>query len=223
MQIHLFGSAGEPPLQKIVEIAFSFLRNQNNPVVLYLPPTFRDEHAELTRQKFKNVAEVNAIDLSNVNPNFLKTSLEKASLLFIPGGNTYLLNLRLHQSGIFEEIANRVKSGLPYAGISAGTLVCGKNILTTSDINGCGTTYFSGFGLTQYNFVAHYPNTDNLESEKFDDRISAYHLFHENPVIALNDQTHILISEDRINVKNGDCWLFKKDSAKVQIKRGGAL
>ena len=126
MQIHLFGSAGEPPLQKVAEIVFSLLRNQINPVVLYLPPTFRDEHAGLTRQKFKNVAEVNAIDLSNVNQNFLKASLEKASLLFIPGGNTYLLNLRLHQSGIFEEIANRIKSGLPYVGISAGTLICGE-------------------------------------------------------------------------------------------------
>ena len=71
--------------------------------------------------------------------------------------------------------------------------------------------------------MAHYPNSDNLESEKIDDRISAYHLFHENSVIALHDQTHILISEYGINVKNGDCWLFKKDRAKVQIKSGSAL
>ncbi|MDP1624158.1 MAG: Type 1 glutamine amidotransferase-like domain-containing protein [bacterium] len=223
MQVHLFGSTGEPPLQKVVDTVFSLLRNHRNPIVLYLPPTFRDEHAELTRQKFRDVAEVNTIDLSKVNPSFMKASLEKASFLFIPGGNTYLLNLRLHQSGIFEEIAKSVKSGLPYLGISAGTLICGENILTTSDINGCGTTYFSGFGLTQYNFVAHYPDLDNLEREKIDDRISAYHLFHENPVIALNDQTYILISENGLNVKSGDCWLFRKDNAKVQIKSGGAL
>jgi peptidase E len=222
MEVHLFSSTGEPPLQNIVDVSLSSLRSQRNPVVLYLPPTYRDEYVELTRQKFSNVAKVNAIDLTKVSSKYLEQALEEASFLFIPGGNTYLLNYRLHCLGVVKKIRERIKTGLPYAGMSAGTLICGANILTTSDVNCCGSTFFEGFGLTAYNFVAHYPDLD-LERVKVDDRIFAYHRFHENPVIALKDDAYIQITKKGLNVKRGDCWLFERDKERIQINRGDIL
>lgn len=89
------------------------------------------------------------------------------------------------------------KTSQVWSWISAGAIICGANILTTNDINCCGSTHFTGFGLVEYNFVAHYPDADGLEREKMDARIASYHQFHDNPIVSLEEKAHILISEDK--------------------------
>jgi dipeptidase E len=68
--------------------------------------------------------------------------LDNASLLYIPGGNTFCLKQRLHERGLMAEIQTRVRGGLPLVAFSAGTVLCGRNILTTNDMNVCAATDF---------------------------------------------------------------------------------
>ena len=73
------------------------------------------------------------------------------------------------------------------------------------------------------NIIAYYPYCDGKEREKADARISAYHLFHENPVITLDERAHILISDNKLEIISGECWLFKKNQPKIQIRQGETL
>ena len=111
----------------------------------------------------------------------------RATVLYIPGGNTYLLLDRLYQSGAFCLIQARVLAGMPLVGFSAGMVICGPNILMSNNKNVCGSTEFTGLGFTEYNFMAHYPSDDGEERARRDSRICRYHNSHTNPVLALED------------------------------------
>jgi peptidase E len=77
----------------------------------------------------------------------LGSVLERVTVLYIPGGNTYLLLDRLYRSKAFRLIQVRVEAGVPLVGFSAGMIICGQNILTTNDDNECGSTEFTGLGF----------------------------------------------------------------------------
>ena len=49
--------------------------------------------------------------------------LRRAALVYVPGGNTFLLNHRLHVSGIMPYLRKKVQAGLPFVGFSAGMIL----------------------------------------------------------------------------------------------------
>ncbi len=224
MQLHLFSMPGEYPLRDIVAAGKPYLLAQPQPTVLYLPATgvtIKEEYVEMMCEAFKGLAQVEVLDLTiEVYPDF-GAALERASLLCIPGGNTYLLLYRLYQSGLFGLIQQRVWQGLPLVGFSAGMLVCGANILTSNDINCCACTQFAGFGFVPYNFVAHYPGAEGPERDRVNQRIvEYYHAFHTNPVLALEDDGYIRVDGQRVELVRGHGWLFEKGRAGAFLNPG---
>ncbi len=224
MQLHLFSMPGEYPLRDVVAAAKLHLLAQSQPIVLYLPATsvtIKGEYVDLMREAFRGLAQVEVLDLTvEVYPDF-DAILERASLLCIPGGNTYLLLRRLYQSGLFGLIQQRVRQGLPLVGFSAGMLVCGANILTSNDINCCACTQFTGFGFVPYNFVAHYPGAEGPELDRVNERIvEYYHAFHTNPVLALEDDGYIRVDGRRVELVRGRGWLFEKGKAVAPLNPG---
>jgi peptidase E len=109
---------------------------------------------------------------------------------------------------------------MPFVGFSAGMLICGENILTSNDDNDCGSTRFSGFGFTKYNFVAHYPARDGEDRAERDNRICEYHNRHANPVLALQDDGYIEIDGEGTKVVRGNCWLIEAGGEKKLLEQG---
>jgi peptidase E len=109
---------------------------------------------------------------------------------------------------------------MPFVGFSAGMLICGENILTSNDGNDCGSTRFSGFGFTKFNFVAHYPTRDGEDRVERDNRICEYHNGHANPVLALQDDGYIAIDGEGTKVVRGNCWLFEAGGEKILLEQG---
>jgi peptidase E len=224
MNLHLLNLPGAYPIQDIVAASKPSLGVQPDPVLVYLPAAterINPEHVEVTRTAFEHLAEVEVLDLSQPVPQVdLEHVLQRATVLYIPGGNTYLLLDRLRTSEAFTLIQDRVQAGMLWVGFSAGMVICGPNVLTSNNINVFGITEVTGLGFTEYNFVAHYPADDDKERAQRDSQIRAYHNAHTNPVLALEDDGWIKIDDNGTQVVRGHCWLCEPDGQKVLLEVG---
>jgi dipeptidase E len=117
-------------------------------------------------------------------------ALRNVEAVFMGGGNTYALLMRLRRSGLLAAIRRHVRAGMPYVGASAGSNVAGPTILTTNDWNVVGLTRFEALGLVRFNINPHYKEADPMMapgSETRDDRIREYHVANRNPVVGLEE------------------------------------
>lgn len=119
-------------------MARRILEGQPNPWVAYLPAAAVERHfVRETKAAFRGLAEVRAIRAETHSRAYTRRILDAASLLYIPGGNTYLQAQRLHAAGLMAELRQRLQAGLPLLAFSAGAVLCGPDILTRNDENDC--------------------------------------------------------------------------------------
>lgn len=118
--------------------------------------------------------------------------LQRATAVFVGGGNTYRLLKRLHAAGLVEPLRQRVRAGLPYVGSSAGANLAGPNILCTNDWNVDACTRFDALDLVPFTINPHYVETDPTTApfaETRDERIGQYLHMHANLVVGIEEQT----------------------------------
>jgi dipeptidase E len=123
----------------------------------------------------------------------LKT-LDRVDALFVGGGNTYALLDRVRSSGLIDAIRERSRTGMPYAGASAGANLAGPTILTTNDWNIVALSAFGALHLVPFNINPHYKESDPTMapgSETRDDRIREYHARNKNAVVAIEEETMV--------------------------------
>jgi dipeptidase E len=207
MQLHLFSVPGEPFLTDILLAAQQILANLPAPVIVYIPAAAEERHfVRETKTAFRSLAEVRTIKPEIHTKTQMLSILERASLLFIPGGNTYLAAQRLHTTGLMDDLRERILGGIPLVAFSAGTVLCGVDILTSNDPNNCGCSNFAGFGLVPFNFNVHYPAIDGEERLRRDARLQAYAASCRRTVLALEDGAYIIISKGSVKVVKGLVW-----------------
>jgi dipeptidase E len=136
--------------------------------------------------------------------------------VFMGGGNTYALLMRLRRSGLLAAIRRRVRAGMPYAGASAGSNVAGPTILTTNDWNVVALDRFDALGLVGFNINPHYKEADPMMapfSETRDDRIREYHVVNRNPVVGLEEGALVRVERGKATALG---------TARIRIFRPGA-
>ena len=148
--------------------------------------------------------------------------MRRASLVYIPSGNTFLLNHRLHVSGILPYLRKKIQAGLPLMGFSAGMIVCGPNILTSKDMNTVETTHFDSLNVSPFNFFAHYA-MDAYGQSVHDDWLADYHFFHDNPVIMLSDGAYVKVEGKKTTLVRSEAWILRKDSEKKKLIEGESI
>lgn len=221
MDVHLFSSPGESQLVHIVEACRVSLRRQPHPVVAYVPaPCVQRFFVDMTRAAFADLAEVRVIDVEQLTREEVAASLALASMIYVPGGNTYLLSHRLHRSGVFGLLRERVIQGVPFVGFSAGAVMCGPTVLTTSDINCCACTTFSGFGFLPYQVGAHYRSDVEESRVVWGRRLQEFHVFNDTPVLMLEDSAYVRVLDGSLALVRGVCWRFERDQPPVQLPVG---
>ena len=145
MNLHLFSTPGKEDIRYILEAARPYLENKDDPVIAYLPAaSLGGTNQEYTEKAFRGLARVASINTELMSLPEMEKVIRNAAQVYIPGGNTFLLNQRLHLSNIKEYLRKKVTAGLPLIWYSAGTVLCGPNILTSMDMNTVGTPHFSG-------------------------------------------------------------------------------
>jgi len=155
-----------------------------------------------------------------------RRALDSVDAVFVGGGNTYALMERLATSGLGEAIGERVRTGLPYLGSSAGANVAGPNILTTNDWNVVGSRTFDALALVAWNINPHYVAgaAEAPTGETRDDRIREYLDVRENPIVAIEEGAHIELVNGVARVRGtGRARVFERDEPDRWLEPGDML
>lgn len=219
--LHLFSSPGERDIRYIVDACRPYLNGKDDPILAFLPLAFLDGERWLdyTVAQFKGLAQVKIINTELMSQTEIEDILRKSVAAYISGGNTFLLNHRLHVSGIMPFLKKKVQAGLPVVGFSAGAVLCGPNILTANDMNSVQTQHFGGLNTTPFNFFPHYP-FDTSEQSVQDDWLSDYHLFHDNPVVMMCDGAYVKSEKSKTMLVRGEAYILRKGSEKEKLEEG---
>lgn len=214
--LHLFSSPGERDIRYIVDACRPYCEGKDDPVIAFMPLAFLDgeKWLDYTKQQFKGIASIETVNTELMSPKEIEAILRECVVAYISGGNTFLLNHRLHNSGIMPFLKKKVQAGLPVVGFSAGAVLCGPNILTSSDMNSVQTPHFDGLNATPFNFFAHYGESQH------DDWLSDYHVFHDNPVIMMCDGAYVKTEKGKASLVRGEAYILRKDSEKGRLVEG---
>lgn len=223
MNLHLFSTPGDN-IQDIVEASRPYLEDKDNPNVAYLPlaSLYVERWQEEAEHAFQGLARLETVNAELMTQKEIEEIIRRASLVYVPGGNTFLLNHRLHVSGVMSYLQRVVKSGLPLVGFSAGMVLCGPNILTSKDMNTVETPHFDGLAASPFNFVAHYP-LDTYGQSVVDEWLVDYHFFHDNPVLMLCDDAYIKVEGKKTTLVRGEAYILRKDSEKEKVEEGESI
>lgn len=225
MQLHLFSSPGEDDIRYIVEASRPYLEQKDDPIVAYMPlaSLYAERWMEFHEKAFRGLAQLETINAELMDPREIENVLRRAALVYVPGGNTFLLNHRLHASGVMPYLRKKIHSGLPFVGFSAGTILCGPNILTAKDLNTVGTPHFESLNLIPFNFLVHYDSDGYGQSAVHDQWLADYHFFHDHPVIMLCDGAYVKVDGKKTTLVRGDAWILRKDEEKEKLEQGKVI
>jgi dipeptidase E len=220
INLHLLSTPGERDIRWVLEACRPYVEDRDAPTVAFLPQAGLNVNhwLEYTVRSFEKLARVELIDTEQMDLPKMETVIRKAHVVYLSGGNTFLLNHRLHISGLVPYLRKKVQAGLPVVGFSAGMILCGQNILTSSDMNSVETNHFDGLKASPFNFFAHYTGAADQ-----DDWLSEYHSFHDNPVIMLSDGAYVQVEGRKTILARGDAWVLRKDSEKEKVEAGGTI
>lgn len=223
MNLHLFSNPGTGDLGDIVEASRPHLEGRENPQVAYLPvASLSNTWSDQAKRAFHGLARVKTINTETMELPAMEEVIRSAALVYISGGNTYLLNHRLQLSGLMPYLRKKVLAGLPLVAFSAGVVICGPNILSSNDLNSVGTSHFSGLNVTPFNFNVHYPQDEILRQVR-DDWLSEYHVFHENPVLILSDGAYIRVDGKITTLVRGEAYILRRGQVKEILPAGKTI
>ncbi len=221
IKLHLLSTPGNRDIRWVLDACRPHLENKSDPTVAFLPQAWLNVNhwLDYTVRSFEKLARVELIDTEQMDLPAMEAVLRRAHVVYISGGNTFLLNHRLHVSGLMPFLRKKVQAGLPVVGFSAGMIVCGPNILTSKDLNAVETTYFSGLQASPFNFFAHY-TPDTYGASEQDDWLSDYHTFQDNPVILLSDGAYVKVDGKKTTLVRGEAWILRRGAEKEKLVEG---
>jgi len=221
MQLHLFSTPGKDDLRYVIQASRPYLEHKEDPIVAYLPlaSLYAEKWLGVNQAAFKGLAQIREVNAELMTQKEIEDILREAALVYITGGNTFLLNHRLHISGVMPSLKKKIQNGLPVIGVSAGMILCGPNVLTSKDMNTVETPHFDGLNLVPFNFFAHYAD-DGYGQSIHDDWLGDYHFFHDNPVILLSDGAYVKVDGKKTTLVRGDAWILRKDAEKEKLEEG---
>ena len=225
INLHLFSTPGDRDIRWVVDACRPYLDDRDEPSVAFMPQASLNvnQWLDYTVREFKGLAQIELLDTERMDLPTMESIIRRARVVYISGGNTFLLNHRLHISGLMPFLRKKVQAGLPVVGFSAGMIVCGPNILTSKDMNSVETNRFDGLNATPFNFLAHYDADAYGQSAQHDDWLSDYHVFHDNAVILLNDGAYVKVEGKKTMLVRGDAWILRKDSEKEKLEVGETI
>lgn len=155
--------------------------------------TYLDEIGKVFSRSGILLPHITYLDIGKEMP---RPSLSDYDAVYVCGGNTYFILDRIRKVGLADPIKRFVKSGGLYIGVSAGSIIAGKNIEiagwgSEGDPNEIGLKDLKGLGLTDIAVYPHYKNRLNKEVADF--RLSVNY-----PVETLKDGAALLIQNKKI-------------------------
>jgi dipeptidase E len=194
--------------------------------VLFVPFALhdRDDYAANVRRRF--AAMGSSVESAHETPNPAKAVAE-ADAIFIGGGNTFRLLKALQDLDLIEPIRDRVTSGAPYIGSSAGSNVAGPTIKTTKDMPIVQPRSFDSLGLVPFQISPHYLDPDpgsHHMGETQEDRIAQFLEENDTPVVGMREGAWLLVEGSSVTV-NGSTGarIFRRGHIPVEVAPGSRI
>lgn len=217
MNLHLFSIPGKNDIRFVIDACRPYLEDRDEPLVAFLPQAWLNvaHWLDYTVRSFKGLADVELIDTERMELSEMESIIRRAHVVYISGGNTFLLSHRLGVSRLMPYLRKKVQAGLPVVGFSSGAVLCGPTVLTSGDLNSVGTSFFDGLKGTPFNFFVHYKNDPDQ-----DEWLSDYHVFQDNPVIMMCDDAYVKVDGKKTSLVRGEAYLLRKDQEKERLEAG---
>jgi dipeptidase E len=147
---------GTPFFSWPVPFVRDFLGNKKSDILFipYAAVTFSmDEYTSLVKGVFESLGHT--VFSLHLEEDHLE-AVGKAEVIVIGGGNTFVLLNRLYEKGILNVIREKVFSGTPYIGWSAGANVACATMMTTNDMPVVYPPSFQALNLVPFQINPHY-------------------------------------------------------------------
>lgn len=194
--------------------------------VLFVPFALydRDTYAATARERFQRMGyEMTSVHNADDPP----AAVMDTEAIFVGGGNTFRLLKALYDLNLLDPIRQRVDTGMPYIGSSAGSNIAGPTIKTTNDMPIVQPPSFDALGLVSFQINPHYldpdPNSTHM-GETREKRITEFLEENDTPVAALREGAMARCEDDTIVLKGSTgARIFRKGHAPVETLPGDQL
>ncbi|WP_405567678.1 dipeptidase PepE [Polaribacter sp. Asnod6-C07] len=180
-----------------------------------------NEYTAIAKKGFSSIN----IDVKGIhefkNP---KEAILNAEAIFTGGGNTFELVNQLYKNDVLSILKKVLEKGTPYLGTSAGSNICGINMMNTNDMPIVYPPSFTTLGCISFNINAHY--LDPVKGSKHmgetrETRIKEFHVFNDIPVLGLREGSWLEVKGDAIYLRgNLSARLFTQNQKPIELESG---
>jgi len=186
--------------------------------IAFVPFASVDGEYESYTNKVRTALQGLPYTIHTLNPENAKTIIKNAQVIMVGGGNTFKLLHDIYQLQVMELIRERVRSGIPYIGWSAGANLAGETISTSNDMPIINPGNFIALEIFPFQINPHYYNQPitGFNGETRDQRLTEFlQLNPTKQIVALPEGTALLLEEEKLKLLgNNIAYLFKwKDNA----------
>jgi dipeptidase E len=177
-----------------------------------------DNYAARVNQRFKEIGHSVTSIHTFSNP---VQAINNADIIITGGGNTWQLLHLLQKSNLIKSIREKVLSGIPYIGWSAGSNLACPTIRTTNDMPVVEPESFSSFNLVPFQINPHYldANPAGHAGETREDRIKEFIQVNQDIwVVGLREGTLLLIENESIQLigkRNARIFRYGRDAVEL--------
>lgn len=185
----------------------------------YAAVTFSyDEYVEKVNERFSEIGH-RVVGIHTFSDP--KRAVQQASAIIVGGGNTWQLARKMNDNHLMPSIRDKILSGTPYIGWSAGANVACPTLRTTNDMPIIDPKSFNCTNLIHFQINPHYldANPEGHGGETREQRILEF--LEINPdiyVAGLREGTMFKLENHNLKlIGNRKCRIFKKGQEPVEL------
>lgn len=184
-----------------------FMTNQNikNKSILFIDTASKvEEYTGYIDEAYEALMNLNytvdKLDISTLDKVTAQNKIQNAETIFIAGGNTFYLLDKLKAQGLDKVLIDKISTGTPYIGESAGAIILSPDITYIKEMDDASfapnLNVYTGLNVTDFSTLPHYldipfENETSIIFGEYYDKLD---------LITLNNQETISILDDKLMI-----------------------
>ncbi len=183
-----------------------------------------DEYERKVNERFQEIGH-EAVGIHHFDDPV--KAVQEAEAIVVGGGNTWQLVRMMHDQGLMKAIREKVSTGTPYIGWSAGSNVACPTLRTTNDMPIIDPTSFNTMNLVSFQINPHYldANPEGHGGETREQRIEEF--LEINPdtfVVGLREGTMLKLENNKLDlIGDRQLRILKKETTPYELSAGDDL